>query len=32
MSSNCIHESVKTELFMAYVEAYHTYFGQGEQG
>jgi hypothetical protein len=32
MSSNCIHESVKTELFMAYVEAYHAYFGQGEQG
>ena len=25
MSSNCIHESVKLELFMAYVEAYHEY-------
>ncbi len=29
MSSNCIHESVKTELFMAYVEAYREYFGLG---
>jgi len=27
MSSNCIHESVKLELFMAYVEAYHEYCG-----
>ena len=26
MSSNCIHESVKMELFMAYVEAYHAYW------
>lgn len=27
MSSNCIHESVKTELFMAYLQAYREYFG-----
>jgi len=27
MSSNCIHESVKTELFMACVAAYRKYFG-----
>lgn len=29
MSSNCIHESVKTELFVAYVDAYREYFGIG---
>jgi len=27
MSSNCIHENVKTELFLAYVNAYRCYFG-----
>jgi uroporphyrinogen-III decarboxylase len=27
MSSNCIHESVKTDLFLAYVQAYRGYFG-----
>jgi hypothetical protein len=27
MSGNCIHESVRMELFMAYVEAYRQYFG-----
>ncbi|MGQ9731908.1 MAG: uroporphyrinogen decarboxylase family protein [Candidatus Zipacnadales bacterium] len=27
MSSNCIHESVKTDLFLAYVEAYREYYG-----
>ena len=27
MSSNCIHESVRTELLLAYVSAYREYFG-----
>lgn len=27
MSGNCIHESVKTELFLAHVNAYREYFG-----
>jgi hypothetical protein len=27
MSSNCIHESVRTDLFLAYVEAYRESFG-----
>ena len=26
MSSNCIHETVKTDLFMAYLDAYGYYF------
>ena len=29
MSSNCIHESVQTDLFMAYVSAYREYCGLG---
>lgn len=29
MSSNCIHESVRTDLFMAYVSGYREYFGLG---
>jgi hypothetical protein len=27
MSGNCIHESVKTELFAAHLNAYREYFG-----
>lgn len=27
MSSNCIHESVKTDLFLAHLNAYRDYFG-----
>ena len=29
MSGNCIHESVRTDLFMAYVGAYREHFGLG---